>query len=276
MSSAALPLALLVTLVELTVGTLWVLLLPQARHNAAASFIKFSAVLVFIMAAITFFLSSGIGIPVGASVDGYPLDNFWMLEARSALAALFAACGLYAYATYRDHRVAELVIGGIASVCGLAVLGSLAAVVSIPTWGFPIVLASFVLGAIAVGAVTVGMILGHWYLVTPRLPEQPLRQITGLLVVVLVVQALFIVLALLLPHDTIHGSVHTGILSNLFFWLRVGLGLGFPAVLGWMAYDSSGVRAMQSATGLLYIAMVLVICGEVVANGLLFVSAVPN
>jgi len=58
--------------------------------------------------------------------------------------------------------------------------------------------------------------------------------------------------------------------------LRVGLGLGFPAVLGWMAYDSSGARAMQSATGLLYLAMVLVICGEVVANGLLFVSAVPN
>jgi hypothetical protein len=275
MSSAALPLALLVVLVELTVGTLWVLLLPQARHNAAASFIKFSAVLVFIMAAITFFLGSGIS--VGASVDGYQLDNFWMLEARSALAALFAASGLYAYATYRDHRVAELVIGGIASVCGLAVLGSLAAVVSIPTWGFPLVLASFVLGAIAVGAVTNGMILGHWYLVTPRLPERPLREITGLLVVVLVVQALFIVPALLLPHDTLpYSSVHTGILSNLFFWLRVGLGLGFPAVLGWMAYDSSGVRAMQSATGLLYLAMVLVICGEVVANGLLFVSAVPN
>ncbi|HEY8768357.1 MAG TPA: hypothetical protein VIP09_14025 [Dehalococcoidia bacterium] len=275
MSSAALPLALLVVLVELTVGTLWVLLLPQARRNAAASFIKFSAVLVFIMAAITFVLGSGIS--VGASVDGYQLDNFWMLEARSALVALFAASGLYAYATYRDHRVAELVIGGIAGVCGLAVLGSLAAVFSIPTWGFPLVLASFVLGAIAVGAVTNGMILGHWYLVTPRLPEQPLRQITGLLVVVLVVQALFIVLALLLPHDSLPlSSVQTGILSNLFFWLRVGLGLGFPAVLAWMAYDCSRARAMQSATGLLYLAMVLVICGEVVANGLLFVSAVPN
>jgi len=254
MSSAALPLALLVVLVELTVGTLWVLLLPQARRNAAASFIKFSAVLVFIMAAITFVLGSGIS--VGASVDGYQLDNFWMLEARSALVALFAASGLYAYATYRDHRVAELVIGGIAGVCGLAVLGSLAAVFSIPTWGFPLVLASFVLGAIAVGAVTNGMILGHWYLVTPRLPEQPLRQITGLLVVVMVVQALFIVLALLLPHDSLPlSSVQTGILSNLFFWLRVGLGLGFPAVLAWMAYDCSRARAMQSATGLLYLCL---------------------
>jgi hypothetical protein len=57
---------------------------------------------------------------------------------------------------------------------------------------------------------------------------------------------------------------------------RHRFGLGFPAVLGWMAYDSSGARAMQSATGLLYLAIVLAIFGEVVANGLLFVSAVPN
>ena len=33
---------------------------------------------------------------------------------------------------------------------------------------------------------------------------------------------------------------------------------------------------MQSATGLLYIAMALELSGEVLAKGLLFVSAVPN
>ncbi len=274
MSSATLPLALLIALVELTVGTLWVLLLPQARRNAAVSFIKFSAVLVFIMSGITFFLGSGVS--VGTSVDGYPLDNFWMFEARSALAALFAASGLYAYATWKDHHRAALILGGIAGVCGLGVLGSLAAVFSLPTWGFPLTLAAFVLGAVAVGAVTNGMTLGHWYLVTPRLEAAPLREITGLLVIVLIAQALFIIPALILPHDTIDSSVDTGILSNVFFWLRVGLGLGFPAVLAWMAYDSAGVRAMQSSTGLLYLAMVLVICGQVVASGLLFVSAVPN
>ena len=43
-----------------------------------------------------------------------------------------------------------------------------------------------------------------------------------------------------------------------------------------MAFDSSGVRAMQSATGLLYIAMTLVLTGEVLANGLLFVTAAPT
>jgi hypothetical protein len=81
--------------------------------------------------------------------------------------------------------------------------------------------------------------------------------------------------SLALPHDDIVNSVDTPILENPFFWMRVGLGLCFPALLVWMAYDSSGVRAMQSATGLLYIAMALVLSGEVVGKGLMFVSGVP-
>jgi hypothetical protein len=43
-----------------------------------------------------------------------------------------------------------------------------------------------------------------------------------------------------------------------------------------MAFDSSGARAMMSATGLLYIAMALVLAGEVVGRGLMFASGVPN
>ena len=274
MTPDALPLALLAVLVELTVGGLWVLLIPQYRNNAAESFVKFTAALIFIMAAITFFV--GAAIDVGKDVDGYPLDNDWMGPVRIALAATFATSALYAYATVRGQRTPALILGAITSVCGLAALAFLAAVFSIPTWGYPLTLASLLIGAIVTGAVSNGMILGHWYLVTPRLPEQPLREMTGLLVVVLVVQALLIGVALLLPRDTVTTSFHHGIWGNYFFFMRLGFGLAFSAVLAWMAYDSSGVRAMQSATGLLYLAMVLVICGEVVANGLLFTSAVPN
>ena len=60
------------------------------------------------------------------------------------------------------------------------------------------------------------------------------------------------------------------------FYLRVGGGIAFPALLAWMAFDASGVRAMMSATGLLYIAMALVLAGEVVGRGLMFASGVPN
>jgi hypothetical protein len=274
MRPEALPLALLTLLIETTAGGVWVLLIPQYRKNAAEGFIKFTAATIFVMAAITFFVAAAIS--VDADVDGYPLDNDWMGPVRIALALLFAASALYAYATYRGHHQAELALGAVTSVCGLVALGFLAAVFATPTWGYPLVLVTLVVGAIAVGAVSNGMILGHWYLVTPRLAEAPLREITGLLVVIMVLQAPLIGLALLLPHDEVRTSFHHGILSNMFFYLRLGLGLVFPAVLAWMAYDSAGVRAMQSATGLLYIAMVLVICAVVVGTGVMLTSGVPN
>lgn len=274
MSPDSLPLALLILFVEMAVGGLWILMFAHARNNAAASFVKFSAVSVFIVSACSFLI--GALVNVDPDVDGYPLDDGWMSEARLALAGVFAVTALYAYATVRDHRLPALVLGGVASVLGLVAIAAIAQVVSIPTWGYGLTLASLVIGALVVGAVSNGMVLGHWYLVTPRLPEAPLREMTGLLVVFMVLQGVLIAVSLALPRDTINTSVDTPILENMFLWLRVSLGLAFPALLAWMAYDSSGVRAMQSATGLLYIAMALVICGEVVAKGLLFVSAVPN
>jgi hypothetical protein len=274
MTPDALPLAAITLLAELAAGGAWVLLIPQFRNNAAASFIKFSAVLVFIVCAIAFFASAA--VDVDADVDGYPLDNEWMGEARIALAAAFASSSLYAYATVRGHRLPALVLGGITSLCGLGALAFLAAVFSPPTWGYPLTLAALVVGALVVGAAANGMTLGHWYLVTPRLAEAPLRGITGLLVVVMLVQGALIGLSLALPRDAVDTSYDHAIWSNYFFYMRVAFGLAFPAVLAWMAYDSAGARAMQSATGLLYIAMVLVICGEIVAKGVLFTSAVPN
>jgi hypothetical protein len=274
MSADALPLTLLIVLTEAAVGGVWLLLVPQVRNNAVASFIKFSAALVFVVAALAFFVSAT--VEVDSDLDGYPLRDGWMTEFRLALAAVFALSGLYAYATVRDHRGPALALGGAASIAGLAALALFAQVVSAPTWGYPLVLASLIVGALAVGAVSHGMTLGHWYLVTPRLPEQPLRELTGLLVLFIGAQAVLLGLSLALPRDDVQTSVDEPILENYFLWLRAGLGLAFPGLLAWMAWDSAGVRGMQSATGLLYIAMVLVICGEIVGKGLLFASAVPN
>jgi hypothetical protein len=274
MSAESLPHALLIVLVEFTIGSLWVLALCDARGNATASFIKFGAVLTLVMAALTFWLSTLVDI--GDEVDGYPLDADRIGEAQAALAAVFALSGLYAAAAIREHRVPGLVFGAMGSLAGIAAIAFLAQVISIPTWGFLLVFASLAIGALAVGAVSMGMILGHWYLVTPRLPEAPLREMTGLLLVVIALQGILIVASLALPRDAIDGSVTTPILENPFLWMRIGFGLAFPGLLVWMAFDSSKVRAMQSATGLLYIAMALVLCGEVVAKGLLFASAVPN
>lgn len=273
MSPSALPLTLAIVLAETVAGGLWVLLFSQARGQSTPAFIKFCAAMMFVVAAIAFFVAAAVS--VDNDVDGYPLHDSAMGAARWALAAVFAASALYAYATIREHQAPALALGGVASLLGLAALGLLARVVSGPTWGYPLVLANFVVGALVVGFAGLGMTLGHWYLTTPRLSEKPLRELTGLLVAAMVVQAALIGLALLLPHDSVDTSVDKSITSNMFFYMRIGFGLAFPGLLAWMAYDSAGVRAMQSSTGLLYIVIVLVVCGEVVGKGLLFTSAVP-
>jgi hypothetical protein len=273
-SAQALPFTLLIVLVEFTVGSLWVLWASHLRGQSAASFVKFGAGMVLVMAGLTFWLAAELG--VDDEVDGYPLDPSYMPEARASLAVLFGLSAFYALLTLRDARVPSLVAGGAASVAGLAAVAFLAQVFALPTWGYAGTLLAFVVGGLVVGGVSMGMILGHWYLVTPRLPEQPLREMIFLLLVAMAIQAILIIPALALPRDTIANAVETPILENPFFWMRVAGGLAFPMLLIWMAYDSSGVRAMQSATGLLYIAMALVLSGEVLAKGLLFVSAVPN
>jgi len=273
-SAQALPFTLLIVLVEFTVGGLWVLWAAHVRGQSAASFVKFGAGMVAVMAVLTFWLAAK--LTVDDEVDGYPLDPSYMPEARVALALVALLSLPYAFLTIRDSRRSSLVAGGAASLAGLAAVGLVAQVFALPTWGYIGTLLAFVVGGLVVGAVSMGMVLGHWYLVTPRLPERPLREMTFFLLLAMVVQALLIIPALALPRDTIANAVDTPILENPFFWMRVGGGLAFPMLLAWMAYDSSGVRAMQSATGLLYIAMALVLSGEVLAKGLLFVSAVPN
>ncbi len=274
MSPESLPYALLILLVELTVGGFWVLYFSQFRGQSTPSFVKFGAVSVAVVAVITLLVAAQLDI--GDDIDGYPLDGSYADELRWALAAVFGLTVLHAAATMRDQRIPALALGGAASVAGVVAIVFLTQVIAGPTWGFALVFVSLVIAALVVGAVSQGMVLGPWYLVTPRLPEQPLREMTGLLVVVMVLQMVLLVPALALPHDTPVTSVDTEILSNPFFYLRVGAGIAFPAMLAWMAFDASGVRAMMSATGLLYIAMALVLAGEVVGRGLMFASGVPN
>jgi hypothetical protein len=274
MSAEALPHSLLIVLVEFTVGGVIVTLLSQLRGQSAASFIKFCAATIFVMAALTFWVAAK--IQINDEVDGYPLDPSYMPEARAALVLVFALSLPYAVLTIFEKRTPSLVAGAATSIAGVAAVAFLAQVFAIPTWGFALTFVSLLVGALVVGAVSIGMILGHWYLVTPRLPEAPLRELTGFLLIIMLVQALLIIPALALPRDSFESSVDTPILENAFFWLRIAGGIGFPLVLAYMAYDSSGVRAMQSATGLLYIAMALVLAGEVMGKGIFFVSAVPN
>ena len=275
MNVDALPFTLLILLAELAIGGLWVLVASDLRGMVAKSFVKFGAGLTLVMAALTFWVVAK--VHVSADVDGYPLDRAYMDGVRIALGLFFALTFPYFYLARRESRRASLVVGGLASAAGLVVLGLMAQVFAIPTWGYAGTLLSLLVGTMSVGAVSMGMVLGHWYLVTPRLPSRPLREVTAFLLLALAIQVILLAPALALPvRQEPANALDVSIGQNPFFWMRVGGGLLFPIALTYMAWDSSGVRAMQSATGLLYLAMALVLSGEILGKGLLFVTAIPS
>lgn len=272
MSADALPYTLLLLLAEFTTGGLWVLWGADLRGGVVRSYVKFGAILTLVSAAITFWVAAKISVP--EEVNGYRLDADSMPAARAALGAFFALCFPYALLALRENRRPGLLAGALASAAGLTSIALLVKVFALPTWGYLGTLLSLVVGALAVGTVSMGMILGHWYLLTPRLSERPLREVTLFLLGALAAQALLLVPALTLPHDP--PPAGEPILQSRFFWMRVSGGLAFPMLLTFMAYESSGLRAMQSATGLLYIVLALILSGEVLAKGLLFTTVVPT
>jgi len=269
-SAQALPFTLLIVLVEFTVGGLWVLWAAHVRGQSAASFVKFGAGMVGVMAVLTFWLAAK--LTVDEEVNGYPLDPSYMPGARVALALVAILSLPYALLTIRESRRPSLVAGGAASLAGLAAVGFLAQVFALPTWGYVGTLLAFVVGGLVVGAVSMGMVLGHWYLVTPRLPEAPLVRISRWLAVALAVQLGLFVAWLGFGAGPAGAPAFAALVGPwaLFVWLRLLVGLVFPLVVSWAAVQTARTRSMESATGLLYINVGTIAAGTILAAGLYF------
>jgi hypothetical protein len=124
----------------------------------------------------------------------------------------------------------------------------------------------------ATGGVFAAMILGHWYLVTPKLPEAPLILLSRALLAVVAVQLLLFVAWVATgagPADGVPFSALTGPWA-LFVWIRLIVGLVFPLIVCWAALKTAQTRSMESATGLLYINVGTIAAGTILAAGLYF------
>lgn len=276
MNIDALPYTAYLLLSELAVGSLAVLLFADARGFVERSFVKYCATQTTAIAALTlpmaWWAASGeiaSGYPVRAS--GFEL-GWWFLVGFAILAAAYASL------TFGAARRAELATGAVGVVLGCAALAFIAYALSEPVWSYGAMLVSALLGALATGGVTLAMVLGHWYLVTPRLPNRPLNELTLVALVALLAQTALMALNLAMPAGetpdvtTVFGE---GLAANPALWLRAAVGLAFAGACVGMAHLSSRESSMMSATGLLYIAMGAVLAGEVLARGVLFATAVP-
>ncbi len=124
----------------------------------------------------------------------------------------------------------------------------------------------------SIGGVFAAMLLGHWYLVTPKLPEAPLILLARVLLVVVAVQVVLFWAWIATgagPADVAPFAALVGPYA-LFVWLRLIVGLVFPLIVSWASVQTARTRSMESATGLLYINVGSIAAGTILAAGLYF------
>ncbi len=154
----------------LPVGSFGAVVLLGLRTDATRGFLGFTAFCSAALAGLTLLADTALPDPGSTLVivASPALD----LPRRAALAALVVLALAYVVALARNRRAPFVGIAGV--VAGVAALA-----IAAYGWGgglarwIPLAVQLVVLAA-ALGGVLAAMILGHWYLVTPRLSEGPL------------------------------------------------------------------------------------------------------
>jgi hypothetical protein len=255
-------------LASLAVGAFGAVVLLRLRTDATKGYLGFTALCAAAFAGLAWLSDGALPVITGAG-SPITIDATWDLP-RRALLALFALGSLtYAIALFRGARAPILGIGALAAGLGALAAGAL-------TWGggtigaVPLAVQLVALAG-ATGGAFAGMILGHWYLVTPKLSTGPALALTrGLLWVVALQVTLFAAWVgfgagqNLAPFAPLTGT------WALFVWLRLLIGLVFPLVVTWAAGETVKTRSMESATGLLYIDVGAIAAGTILAAGLYF------
>jgi hypothetical protein len=255
-------------LTGLAVGSFAAVVLGRLRTDATRGFLAFTAACSVAFGVLAYLSdqalpSSLVGSPITA-------DGTYDGPRRAALVAFCLLGGAYVVALARASRAPALGLAGVVAGLAVLVLGAL-------SWGTSLfeavpLLVQFVVLAAATGGVFASMILGHWYLVTPKLGEGPLilfsRLLTGVVALQLVLFAVWVATG-----AGPGGAAPFAVLAGpwaLFVWLRLIVGLVFPLVVSWAALKTARTRSMESATGLLYIGVGAIAAGTILASGLYF------
>ncbi len=112
-----------------------------------------------------------------------------------------------------------------------------------------------------IGSASFALIMGHWYLITPKLSTFPLRvALYGIW------SALAIKLGLLFwPTSALHASGVDLLFEKVLWWMAFLWGHAAVAGLSYLAHRLVKMRSLQSATGIFYSMAFFVFAGELVA-----------
>jgi hypothetical protein len=237
---------------------------------------------------VQFLLRLTFGLAVGMAVtsprlvsSGYFRNHLYVTLGLSTLAALVA---MNLSTPVAGFSAAAAVLSYVGSVCwlyeskraGVVVLWLVAAAALVGALlgagGGVLAIASVVTSGLVLGVTFAAMLLGHWYLNSPGMELAPLRRLLILMAIAVAAQMIVSALGLL---GAGQGSNHAVVGWILFVVLRWSFGLLGVLGLIWMAWQTLKIPNTQSATGLLYVAVIGVFVGELTGLLLSAESAFP-
>lgn len=258
MSIEALPFVNWIFWGALAGGTLLAVGVTEWLGGTTRGYRLFMAVAVLLGALI--WLASEMGLAPVAATDA-------TAGLRRILVWAFAGvtAGYFVASIARWPRTGLAVAGGVIGISALITLAAAGG-----TDQPALFAAGLATAAVALGSVNAAMLLGHWYLVTPKLSPAPLQRLIWVVIGALTVQGLLAAVAL----ATSSGEL----LSESVAWLtalRFGVGIALPLAVAVLALLASRATSLQATTGLLYVGLAMVMAGTIGAASLSYLSGSP-
>lgn len=246
-----------VTFLQLLVGGCFAMLLTDARKEVTPGFIRMNSVVLLLLGSFSWLAQMALEVPAAARISMY---------------VLFGGVFLYLFLAGVKNTYVRLLF----PVIGF--LGGCTCLVTTAVWqsqklGVPWTIITYAFAALALGITWAALVLGHWYLLTPRLSARPLRTLCTIAVYVLALQGI-IALIRAFSAPIVEGKGPGLVSINLFIWGWLAAGIIFPGILAVGArsccIDESRGRAIQAATGLLYIVAVAVLATAIIGNAMIY------
>jgi hypothetical protein len=260
MSIEALPFVNWIFWGALAGGTLLAVGVTEWLGGTTRGYRLFMAAAVLVGALV--WLASEMGLAPVAATDATAGLRRTLVWAFAALAAGYLVASI---ARWPRAAVALAVSGGLVGIGALVTLAAAGG-----TNQPPLFAAGLATAAVALGSVNAAMLLGHWYLVTPKLSPAPLQRLIWVVIGALAVQGLLAAVAV---------AISSGeLLSGNLAWLtalRFGVGIALPIVIAMLALLASRATSLQATTGLLYIGLAMVMAGTIGAASLSYLSGSP-
>jgi hypothetical protein len=193
-------------------------------------------------------------------------DHAWLLPAAAAVTAWMASIAWFAERTRPGIVlcvITAILLAAATAVVQVAADGTL-------TRGWAHVGVALLSGLVT-GLTVHAMLLGHWYLNAPGMRVDVLRRMIDIALVAWAVQ-LVVATAAALPAGALSAGAAGGPTTMALVSLRWLAGLAGLPMLLWLSRKTLEIPNTQSATGILYVACLAAILGELTAQ-LLSVAA---